>query len=763
MSSQENGDATEAVVPGTAMVRQAPAAANPLAASLGGMATPAKDVIKGGMDRSGLFHALRRRWLLATCMSTLTAVAAAAGLYLLFPETYAAKAYYKVASDPVTLVDSRAANQTRDFDIFRSTQIASIKSPYVLSAALRNTNIGSLSLFPQNPGDDKVMWLRDQLGVAFPNDGELLEISLAGPYPRTDLKNVIDAVSEAYFDEVVYRERVLRQQPLQILRQSFADLEEEIRDEMIAYQQLAEDAGTSEAYSDGFDPETKLMLSEMSQLQGQQSRLQSRVVEATMEYQIFERQINDPSYQDMMIDEALGNDPSIAQMRSEVLMLDMQIQQLRTTVKRGNSPEVRRLARQRDQLNQQIAAMREQMRAQIAGQQSNEPNPQLKAQTTSFQLTRATLQRELDRVEQRLQELQERLLEKAVNNTDLMLRQAKIEQQRQIQQNIATKIQNLAVELKAPARIQSLVNPQGAAPAETSSARNLLVRAAISTAGGIGAFLLTCLGIGFMEFSNRRLDGPEQIDEGLGIRVIGTLPSLSGGKIRNPRHPVVAQLSESIDSVRTALMHESTKKPRRLVMVTSALTGEGRTTVASQLAASLARAGRRTLLVDGDLRRPVLHTLFNMPLEDGLSEVLRAEAETTDVVRPAPNTEGLWVVTAGYCDSDAIRALATDQAEPIFTQLRDEYDFVIIDGPPIVGLSDGLLFGQHCDGVILSVLKDSSNVPKINQAVTQLRDVGVRLIGSVVNGVRSKSDRRVTHLQQVTPKSQQKKLEANEA
>ncbi|TWT47265.1 polysaccharide biosynthesis tyrosine autokinase [Botrimarina hoheduenensis] len=759
MTTHDNGDVSTAG-PGTAMVQAGSASGGALASPFAGMgAAAAKDVIKGGMDRSGLLNALRRRWLLATCMSTLAGLAAGAGLWLLFPETFSAKAYYKVASDPVTLVDSRAANQTSDFDVFRATQIASIKSPYVLSAALRNSNIGRHKFFPQNPSDDKVMWLRDQLQVSFPNDGELLEISVAGPYPREELKEIIEAVSESYYNEVVYRDRVLRQQPLQILKESFADLEEEIRDEMIAYQQLAEDSGTSAAYSDGFDPETKLMLAEITRMQGEQMKLQTQLMQATMEYQIFERQINDPSYIDAQVDQQLAADPTIGQMQAQVLGLDLQIQQLRTTVKRGSSPEVRRLLRQRDQLNQQIAAMRDQMRAQLAGQNSDEPNPLLKAQTTSFALTRGTLSRELERIEKRIAELQEGLLEKAVNNTDLMLRQTKIEQQRNIQQSIATKIQNLAVELKAPARISALSNPQGAAPAETSSARNLLARAAISSIGGLGALMLTCLGIGFMEFNNRRLDGPEQVDEGLGIRVIGTLPSLSGRKALNPRHPVVAQLSESIDSVRTALMHESTKKARRLVMVTSATTGEGRTTVASQLAASLARAGRRTLLVDGDLRRPILHTLFNLPLEDGLSEVLRAEADATDVARPVESTEGLWVVTAGYCDTDAVKALATDQAEPIFKQLRDSYDFVIIDGPPVLGLSDSLLFGQHCDGVILSVLKDFSNVPKVNQAADLLRSVGVRLIGSVVNGVSSKADRRVTHLQQVASKSSQPKLE----
>ena len=221
----------------------------------------------------------------------------------------------------------------------------------------------------------------------------------------------------------------------------------------------------------------------------------------------------------------------------------------------------------------------------------------------------------------------------------------------------------------------------------------------------------------------------------------------------DPDHPVVAQLTESIDSVRTQLMHDSTSKRRQVVLVTSATTQEGRTTVASQLAASLARAGRRTLLVDGDVRRPALHALFDVPLEDGLCEVLRAEVDVADVIRPT-HAEGLWLLTAGYCDVDAIHALATEQMQPAFEKLRAEYDFIIIDGGPVLGMSDALIFGQYSDGAILSVRRDFSQMPKINEAASLLRSVGVRLIGSVVNGVNSKCDDRVTQLRLIAPKSE---------
>jgi capsular exopolysaccharide synthesis family protein len=275
----------------------------------------------------------------------------------------------------------------------------------------------------------------------------------------------------------------------------------------------------------------------------------------------------------------------------------------------------------------------------------------------------------------------------------------------------------------------------------------------IAIVGGLAGFVLTCMGIAYVEFRNRKLNGPEDMDEGLGIRVVGILPGLSSRKALDPNHPIVAQLTESIDGVRTILMHDSSSKRRQVVLVTSAATMEGRTTVASQLAASLARAGRRTLLIDGDLRRPALHALFDAPLEDGLCEVLRAEVDVADVIRPT-HAEGLWLLTAGYCDVDAIHALATEQMQPVFDKLRAEYDFIIIDGAPILGMSDALIFGQYSDGAILSVRRDHSQMPKINHAADLLRGVGIRIIGAVVNGVQTKADDRIVQMRLIAPKAE---------
>jgi Mrp family chromosome partitioning ATPase len=103
---------------------------------------------------------------------------------------------------------------------------------------------------------------------------------------------------------------------------------------------------------------------------------------------------------------------------------------------------------------------------------------------------------------------------------------------------------------------------------------------------------------------------------------------------------------------------------------------------------------------------------------------------------------------------DAIHALATEQIQPVFDKLRGEYDFIIIDGAPVLGMSDALIFGQYSDGAIISVRRDFSQMPKIHQTAELLRSVGIRVMGAVVNGVSATADDRITQIRLIAPKSE---------
>jgi len=704
---------------------------------------PATDVLRGGMDTNSFFNCLRRRWLLALCMGLVMAVTTAGTLWFLFPETSSATALFSVASQEQSVLGETSRTLGKDFDILQRTQLAYLKQYFVIQAALRRPGIDTLGILAGET--DKVQWLTDELSPSFPQNSELLSITITGDsHDQEDLRQLVNAVAAAYENEVVFKEEQRRDVLRDALATSLAKISQEIKTKLDEHNALAEELGVVDARQR--DPEAEMLMRELAEEQKSKGTLTAQLGEVQTNYMVLEGQLKDPNAIDAMVDEQLAGDPNMSMMNNELMSLQYQLN-AQSGIMKHRSKEGERIQQLINAKQQQISQYRAQLKSQLKGDEKSKPNTALQRIRKEFQIRAGVLQQQLAGFNKSIQEKKEELDRKNQRSVELEVGSNELEQLQEIANDMSIKHEMMDVEAVAPNRIRKIQD------ATVTPAINAMTRYAITGIGGAMALALTCFGIAYMEFRNRRLDGPEQVDEGLGIRVVGTLPALSARKMLDPDHPVVAQLTESIDSVRTQLMHDSTSKRRQVVLVTSAMTQEGRTTVSSQLAASLARAGRRTLLVDGDVRRPALHALFDVPLEDGLCEVLRAEVDVADVIRPT-HAEGLWLLTAGYCDVDAIHALATEQMQPAFEKLRSEYDFIIIDGAPVLGMSDALIFGQYCDGAILSVRRDFSQMPKINEAAALLRSVGVRLIGSVVNGVHSKCDDRVTQLRLIAPKSE---------
>jgi capsular exopolysaccharide synthesis family protein len=169
-------------------------------------------------------------------------------------------------------------------------------------------------------------------------------------------------------------------------------------------------------------------------------------------------------------------------------------------------------------------------------------------------------------------------------------------------------------------------------------------------------------------------------------------------------------------------------------MVTSAVAGEGKTSLASHLSLSLGRAGRSTLLIDGDLRRPKAHRLFEIPLGPGLSDVLRGERTVESVVTET-QASGVWLIPAGEADSIAIQSLASHDLRGMFDQLLTRFDVIVVDTPPVLPVVDALLIGQHADAVLLAVMRSVSRLPALEEARARMSELNIPILGAVVSGL----------------------------
>lgn len=711
------------------------------------------EILNGPLNQTWLMNCLRRKWLSALLLGLLAAVVIGILLAVLFPVSSQTMAYLQFETEqPNEIFEKGGRTNPKEFEIYQQTQLTLLKSQYVLKAALARREIAELNaVLAHRP--DELAWLSDSLQVSFPGQSEIMMIKYEGEENPEDMKKIVKAVIDAYKNEVVAADTVSKSEARNAMERMHQTLVADLKTKIERKQTLAKELGG--AASPNASAELNMLIRDIGVIDSQILKTKAELVNLEVNRELQTRAINSPSALRAAVGAEIDKDPRIQQYQAEMYQYDQQIRSLQAASNK-RTPEINRLEQALERLNQQAQQYRIQLEADLTKQFKNAPNDQMQMIMAEYIMRRRSSEQLLADLQTQRDEKREEIDALGEQNGELAMLEAEVAQMSEIARTMDIKLQGWKVEAEtAGDQVKEIGEPFN------QDKINVFERYAIITVGSLAAFCGTCYGIALLEFRRRRLNSPADVDEGLGIRVLGVLPPVASRKAMAPGSLTAAQLSESIDNVRATLMHDSTSRPRQLVLVASPSSMEGSTTVASHLALSLTRAGRRTLLVDGDLRDPALHKLFGMPLEDGVSELLRSEIEIADAIRPT-NTEGLWLITAGICDMDAIHALATDQLQPIFEKLRAEFDFIIIDGAPILGLSDSLSIGQYVDGAILTVLRDQSGVRNIHQAAELLKSLGIRLVGCVVNGMPFKADRRITRIQRGSG-NKTKRLPAAEA
>ncbi|MBN1543361.1 CpsD/CapB family tyrosine-protein kinase [candidate division KSB1 bacterium] len=172
---------------------------------------------------------------------------------------------------------------------------------------------------------------------------------------------------------------------------------------------------------------------------------------------------------------------------------------------------------------------------------------------------------------------------------------------------------------------------------------------------------------------------------------------------------------------------------KKVIMVTSATEGEGKTTVASYLAITSALASSDYfVLIDGDLRKPMLHKRFKLNRDGGLSDILMNKKRLTEVINKTP-FRNLHLITAGRNDDKPFQLLRLNETKELLDRIRHYYKLILIDGPPIIPVSDSLRLAQIADGVIMVVKAGKTPRTVIKRAIQLLSESGCQMIGVVLN------------------------------
>lgn len=263
-----------------------------------------------------------------------------------------------------------------------------------------------------------------------------------------------------------------------------------------------------------------------------------------------------------------------------------------------------------------------------------------------------------------------------------------------------------------------------ASPSSPNLLRNLLVGLVL----GLG---LAALAVVLKEHLDDRIRVPEDVEGKVHIPLLGVVPDPEGdvdAALADPK----SRISEAINSLRTALQFSTPQGLPHVILFTSAQPGEGKTTTSYAVAASLARLGRRVVLVDGDMRRPAVHRHVGNANRRGLSNLLISPDDLASAVIPSGHN-GLDLLPSGPIPPNPTELLASPRMQALIDQLADRYDAVIVDSPPVIGLADAPMLSALVDGVVVVVEADRGRPGALKAAMRRLRAMRPVLLGAVLN------------------------------
>jgi succinoglycan biosynthesis transport protein ExoP len=693
-----------------------------------GMPAPYVDGTPSGMNFSQLAHAFRRRWLLALIAGLIVGLPVAALVWLVTPENYEVVAWLRVGDAPGEL------RNPSEYDKYRTTQAARIKSPIVLQAALRTPGISELPMIRNER--EPIQFLQDELAVVSPLESEVLLIKMRGKDAQ-QLVKIVNAVHDAALDRIVEGERGQLYDRQNLLQLTLKEKDDELRSKQERLVAIKKSHNSAALESTKFSLDT-LRNRAFSLYQGIQSMQKELREVNTKLASITEKKKNGEGPSEYMIQSIMGKNDRYADMTKSIAQTEAYISHEIGVSRLGpRDPSIVSLRRSLAGSKDQLSKLEEELRPQIIAYletQSDTPGG-LPTDPRQLEITKQKLEESIADSQANYEDLSKSVAELAQDTADIETYESQIKGANERRSELLKDLDDVNLRIKQPPRVTSL---EKASPPEGTNPVFRYVLTAFACILGIAIGAGAVVG---MEYQAQRLSTTGEISTGTGLRVLGTVPNLDAlSQSKAGAAALQGILSESVDSIRTVLLQQSRDKTPRVIMVTSACDREGKTTVASHLAASLARSGKRTLLVDGDLRSPTAHAMFGAALDPGLCEILRGEMDLESAIQPT-QVDGLMLVAAGHCDYQSIASLSKGTLREIFEKAREQFDFVVVDAAPVLSYADTLLVGSHADAVVLSVRRDVSQLRKVHEARDRMESVGIRVIGAVVNGISEVSRR----------------------
>ena len=271
-------------------------------------------------------------------------------------------------------------------------------------------------------------------------------------------------------------------------------------------------------------------------------------------------------------------------------------------------------------------------------------------------------------------------------------------------------------------------------PIKPKKKLNILIAAMVGLTLGVGLAF-------FLEYIDNTVKSPEDVEKYLKIPLLGVLSHVKiqfGGKSA-PSELVAHEMpksvfAEAVRSIRTSVMFSIIDTSRKLIMITSAIQGEGKTFVASNLATAIAQAGKNTLLVDTDFRKPRINKVFSVEKNPGLCNHLIGEIELESIIK-STRVPNLSIVTCGNIPPNPSEIMQSAVMKKFCNTVRERFDMVIFDTPPSMTVTDAIVLSSIVDGVILTIKSGTTAKNTVKRCISQIHNNKGEMLGAVINEV----------------------------
>jgi polysaccharide biosynthesis transport protein len=672
--------------------------------------------------------------------------------------TFEAFSIVRVTPNPGTLFQHSEQIDFKGAVPFLQTQIGLITSDRVLAVALARPHIVKLSTITN--ADDPRNFLRKTMTIEIVKDAYLIRVALELA-DRNQAADIVNSVVDSYLEYNIEHQRSSNK----MLRTNLADQIEKYRKEIDKKREEL-----SKLYTKGtIDPRKQITpklnrnqdddsqpllntITEDQSLKLAQEMLNTELdiikVESDLKTLEDAKQVTEDDRsqlsrlgdkeRDERIQDEFRKDPDVIQLCEDIRIADEQRAQAKARARKGNDP-ARQMAETKyknllDEYDKLWRAKYEEIGERLktgnnTAQGTETLIASLKVKRDSLKAQRAKQGSLYDKLSVEKKEVGNDTFEAAFlsHQLDTLLRR---------EDQVVVHLNQLEFESNQESVRVEKLDP-AVAPAAPTNNKQLKYMA---TAPIALLFMVLAL-FSLLEVRAERVADPDILSTRVGSEVYALPPLPTTRAIRRLSEPAAAdqieQFIQRLDHLRFAVCGSPSELGKgRCVLITSAVGGEGKTTLAAQLAARCGNAGMSTLLIDADLRRAALCPLLDIPEGPGLSDMLKDGATSDDVVIPVQGGT-FYLLRAGSPIQDTNRLFQNRNLGLLIAQFRQDYDLIIIDSPPVLPVPDALILGRWVDGAVLAARYDISRFPQVERARRQLDNAGIPIMGTVINGMRN--------------------------